>query len=85
MRKTSIVFKVFSLLCVSLLLHEPFLKGQGKTICGPLYPRVLGGSTGSTNIETMDQYEEITYVGGYTMESALTGGSSSSFIVGFIA
>ena len=45
MSKTSIGFAASSLVYVSLLLNYLFQKGLGKTICGPLYPRVLGGST----------------------------------------
>ena len=54
MRKSSFCVAVSSLLCVSLFFHELFLKGSSKTICGPLYPRVLGGSTGDTYIYSMD-------------------------------
>ena len=48
MKKTSLCLTLSSVLCVSLLFHDLLLKGNGKTICGPLYPRVLGGSTGGT-------------------------------------
>jgi hypothetical protein len=54
MRKSSFCLAVSSLLSISLFFHELFLKGSGKTICGPLYPRVLGGSNGRTYILTMD-------------------------------
>ena len=54
MRKISLCYAVSSLLCVSLLFHDLFLKSIGKSICGPLYPRVLGGSTGETHIYIMD-------------------------------
>lgn len=33
----------------------------------------------------MDSFEEVTIVGGETKESALTGGISTSYLVGFIA
>ena len=64
MRKSSFFLAVSSLLCVSMFFHELFLKGSGKTICGPLYPRVLGGSNGETSINCMDYYEQVTVVGG---------------------
>ena len=54
MRKSSLGLTVSSLVCVSLLFHELSLKSSGKSICGPLYPRVLGGSTGGTYIHSMD-------------------------------
>ena len=54
MRKSSLCVKVFSLVWVSLLFHELSLRSSGKSICGPLYPRVLGGSTGGTYIHSMD-------------------------------
>ena len=85
MRQTSLFLALVLLLCISFLFHEPFVKGQSKTICGPLYPRVLGGSNGGTYIYSMDQYEQTTVVGGYTMESALTGGTLSNVALGFIA
>jgi hypothetical protein len=66
MQKSSFSLAVTSLLCVSLFFHELFLKCSTKSICGPLYPRVLGGSTGDTNIFTMDYYEQVTVVGGET-------------------
>jgi hypothetical protein len=56
MNKTSLFLASLSLLCVSLFFDELILKGMGKTICGPLYPRILGGSTGGTYYYTMDQY-----------------------------
>ena len=74
MRKTSLSLAVSSLLSMSLFFHEIFLKGSSKSICGPLYPRVLGGSTGNTYILSMDLYEEVTVVGGHTGVSALIGG-----------
>ena len=73
MWKTYLCLAVSSLLKVSLFFDELFLKGRGKSICGPLYPRVLGGSTGNTYVYSMDYYEAVTVIGGSTMESALTG------------
>ena len=66
MKKMSFCLAVTSLLCVSLFFHELLLKGSAKSICGPLYPRVLGGSTGHTFIYTMDNYDQVTVVGGLT-------------------
>ena len=66
MKKTSFFLAKISLLFVSLFFHELFLKGSAKSICGPLYPRVLGGSTGGTSIFTMDYFEQVTVVGGET-------------------
>jgi hypothetical protein len=54
MRKSSFCLVVSSILCVPLFFHELFLKGSGKTICGPLYPRVVGGSADGTYIDSMD-------------------------------
>ena len=85
MRRASFCLAVSSLMCVSFLFHKILLKGLGKTICGPLYPRVLGGSTGDTWINTMDHSEYLTVVGGDTRDTALTGGISTSVYVGFIA
>ena len=66
MRKSSFCLAVTSLLCVSLFFHELFLQGSAKSMCGPLYPRVLGGITGDTAILTMDYYDQVTVVGGET-------------------
>jgi hypothetical protein len=71
MRKTSICLAFSSLLSMSLFFHELFLKGSSKSICGPLYPRVLGGSAGHTYIFSMDLYKEVTVVGGTSSVSAL--------------
>jgi hypothetical protein len=54
MRKKSLCLALSSLLCVPLLFNELLLKGKGKSICGPLYPRVLGGNTGGTYVYSMD-------------------------------
>jgi hypothetical protein len=54
MRKNSFCLAASSILCVYLLINELFLKGSGKLICGPLYPRVLGGSIDGTYIWSMD-------------------------------
>jgi hypothetical protein len=85
MRKTSLSLAVSSLLSMSLFFHELFLKGSSKSICGPLYPRVLGGSTEDTYIYSMDLYEDVTVVGGHTGEPALRGWSTISESEGFIA
>ena len=52
--RNSSLFLAVSLLCMSLLFQILFLKGSGKSICGPIYPRVLGGSTSGTYIRSMD-------------------------------
>jgi hypothetical protein len=85
MRKSSLCLAVFSLLCVSLLFNELFLKGSGKTICGSLYPRVLGGSTSGTYIDTIDYYEQLTVVGGGSFDKAITRATTTDFGHGFIA
>ena len=86
MRKNSFCLPVTLLLCMSLLFHEFFPKASGKTICGPLYPRVLGGSTGWTYLESMDQYDHVTVVGGYSFDIALNWVSSTpTHGVGYIA
>ena len=78
MIKSSFFLAVLSLVSVSFLFHELFLKGSGKTICGSLYPRVLGGSTSGTYIDTIDYYEELTVVGGGSYEKALTRATTTS-------
>jgi hypothetical protein len=75
MRKTSLYLAFSSLLSMSLFFHEVFMISSSKSICGPLFPRVLGGRTGDTYIYSMDLYQEVTVVGGETSESALRGGS----------
>jgi hypothetical protein len=57
---------------------------QSKSICGPLYPRVLGGSTGITVFQSMDFYEGLTVVGGNTLDSALTGEISTTTSYGLV-
>jgi hypothetical protein len=85
MRKTSLSLAVSSLLSMSLFFHELFLKGSSKSICGPLFPRILGGRTGSTYIYSMDLYEDVTVVGGHTSEPALKGGITTAEDLGYIA
>ena len=76
MRKANFFSRVaVESLVVCLVFNQLIAKIQSKSICGPLYPRVIGGSTGVTYIYTMDQYEALTVVGGATKESALNGGT----------
>jgi hypothetical protein len=48
MDKFSRCIKVLATLLLCLLFEGLFFKMKAKNICGPLYPRVLGGSTGET-------------------------------------
>ncbi len=58
-----------------------------KSICGPLYPAVLGGSTGETIPQSMEMINlYYTIVGGYTKDQAVTGTATAPINnVGFIA
>jgi hypothetical protein len=82
MKKSSLL--LFAPFVLFLIICEFSVILQGKSICGPLFPRVLGGSTGSTAFHSMDFYEGLTVVGGNTRDSALTGEIQTTNISGLL-
>jgi len=83
MKKSSLL--LFAPLILFLIICEFPVILQGKSICGPLFPRVLGGSIGATAFHSMDFYEGLTVVGGNTLDSALTGEIQTTTSRGLVA
>jgi hypothetical protein len=59
-------YSIYHSLVTLTLLSLSFLLGGGKSICGPLFPRVLGGDTGDTEVRVMDYHIPYTVLGGFT-------------------